>query len=600
MSSIAAFNRVISVLQRYANVPASEVQALARELDDLPGAGGPSTTVEAMAIPVDYNAVGAIDVPSGAVFATQDDVTRALAGATSFKYLQQVYDALPATISHIVTINMAAGVHRPHPTNPTGTTAWVLNTKVVGQGGQLNIVGAAPSLWTPKAFTPSALAITAVQAANRDPFVDLSGTPLAVPAWAQSTSYAVGDRVTANGNTYIVRTAGTSAGSGTGPSGDGSNKLDGTVRWDFVTVGSAWLKGWWAVFNTGQAAIVHDHTSSRVNCIEVISPAPSSILYFARPSTVLRNSLNDTTSRGTAGAVASGTLNLTGIGTQLSLQDISLEPFTANANMWSHTSGTFRATRFLMDAETAYYMLPATTFPAQGNQLSLLAGTRGGSASLFSFVFADRVQDNSGADVILSVDSPISIFGAFMQNSEDGVGVRSPRGIFGSVYGLILDRVGFNNGNNPYGAILADGYGVSLAFFDPGTAGVLGVGRENELRGGHPSLPGITYMRGATNRTDAQRCKFKNHTGPVVRVVSGSVFDIIDSDGVSEGFLDAGGNADVGIDVVGPTAGVGIRTNTTITGTNGDVRIGGSVVTYASIPSTGTGHANSASAIRRV
>ena len=54
------------------------------------------------------------------------------------------------------------------------------------------------------------------------------------PAWAGTTAYSVGDRVTNDtpSRTYECTTAGTSAASG-GPTGTGTGISDGTVVWDF-------------------------------------------------------------------------------------------------------------------------------------------------------------------------------------------------------------------------------------------------------------------------------------------------------------------------------------------------------------------------------
>ena len=56
------------------------------------------------------------------------------------------------------------------------------------------------------------------------------------PAWAQSTAYALGALVTANGNLYQCTTAGTSAAAGTGPAGNGTGIADGTAAWSYVQV----------------------------------------------------------------------------------------------------------------------------------------------------------------------------------------------------------------------------------------------------------------------------------------------------------------------------------------------------------------------------
>ncbi len=60
---------------------------------------------------------------------------------------------------------------------------------------------------------------------------------VALTAWAALTGYVVGDRVTNSGNTYICRTAGTSAGSG-GPTTKISDITDGSVHWRFMGLGT--------------------------------------------------------------------------------------------------------------------------------------------------------------------------------------------------------------------------------------------------------------------------------------------------------------------------------------------------------------------------
>lgn len=59
---------------------------------------------------------------------------------------------------------------------------------------------------------------------------DSTVTIAAATAWAQSTAYTVGDIVTANSQVWLCSTAGTSASSGTGPTGT-SPIYDGSVRW---------------------------------------------------------------------------------------------------------------------------------------------------------------------------------------------------------------------------------------------------------------------------------------------------------------------------------------------------------------------------------
>ena len=56
-----------------------------------------------------------------------------------------------------------------------------------------------------------------------------------IAAWANSTTYSVGNKVISNHNIYKCDTAGTSSATSTGPVGEANNIGDGTTRWDFVS-----------------------------------------------------------------------------------------------------------------------------------------------------------------------------------------------------------------------------------------------------------------------------------------------------------------------------------------------------------------------------
>jgi len=60
------------------------------------------------------------------------------------------------------------------------------------------------------------------------------GPLLTAPAWATSTAYlTLGQQVLANGNRYVLTQTGTSAATGTGPSGTGAGIVDGTAEWNY-------------------------------------------------------------------------------------------------------------------------------------------------------------------------------------------------------------------------------------------------------------------------------------------------------------------------------------------------------------------------------
>jgi uncharacterized phage protein gp47/JayE len=62
---------------------------------------------------------------------------------------------------------------------------------------------------------------------------------VALTAWGTSTSYSVGDRVTANSRCYQCITSGLSSGIGTGPSSADPDIVDGTVHWEYIGEGTA-------------------------------------------------------------------------------------------------------------------------------------------------------------------------------------------------------------------------------------------------------------------------------------------------------------------------------------------------------------------------
>lgn len=64
---------------------------------------------------------------------------------------------------------------------------------------------------------------------------ELAAFASTAPAWTVATAYALGQRVSNARNLYQAAAAGTSAGSGTGPTGTGT-VVDGTVSWQWVSL----------------------------------------------------------------------------------------------------------------------------------------------------------------------------------------------------------------------------------------------------------------------------------------------------------------------------------------------------------------------------
>ena len=74
---------------------------------------------------------------------------------------------------------------------------------------------------------------------------------------------------------------------------------------------------------------------------------------------------------------------------------------------------------------------------------------------------------------------------------------------------------------------------------------------------------------------------FQDNLGPCVQLDEGGQVDFQSING--SGFVDAGGNTDVGLDLVGQGSKALLNTGSNVTGTSGDVRVNGSIYTYANI-----------------
>lgn len=235
-----------------------------------------SATREPLTFNVDYNLASAIRTPA-VVFSRQIEIDGYLraAGATAFQYLQDVWDALPTDIMHNVTINLAAGIHRPRNPENAGTFGWTFSNRVI-TATTLHITGAGSGSFI---TVVASQAITSTQAASNDPWVDVS------PA----TPYA------------------------------GLN-----------------LKGYKVVLSTGQIATIHDHTASRLFLLEALSPTGPTTVIVARPGTELRNSYNDTTAAKTGGGIQ---INNPYLGRSIHIENIELSQFNTGFGISTSSGG---------------------------------------------------------------------------------------------------------------------------------------------------------------------------------------------------------------------------------------------------------------------
>jgi hypothetical protein len=93
-----------------------------------------------------------------------------------------------------------------------------------------------------------------------------------VPAWATGTAKKVGEPVTANSNVYRCVDGGTTAGSGTGPSGTGSSIADNDILWAYVGPAATAFAGGFAMVNIDSTSIIFYGTDAAITTTAASAP----------------------------------------------------------------------------------------------------------------------------------------------------------------------------------------------------------------------------------------------------------------------------------------------------------------------------------------
>ena len=404
------------------------------------GGGGGSqifTTVEALTFSVDYNDPTAIDPTPGLIFTLQSEINNFLTagGATAFKHLTPVLDAIPYHVAHQVNVVLAAGVHRPRPTDTTAAFTFPLKNIFALNYPTLNIMGAPPSQWTVRDPSLVTLTISSVSAPNsQDPWIDVSGTPFAT--------------------------------------------FD--------------LRGYYAVLNTGQTVLIHKHTNSRLYVLTDALPTPATITKIASPSTILRNSLDDINQL--AGTYANSYQEV--FSGPLIFLDLKFEPFSAGN--FALYGGSTTAQRVMYDSKTipgynqwivwAYAFLNLQDYSALvgtwsactvfaggvssiGIQNSYFQGSRwgvdiGGASTLYlmgGVVFDNAGYDiNYGAAITIEQLSYFLAYGDIYYSSKQNEIRNQPAG----VPGLTFRSGAYNREDYVIGIIFANNAGPCVRLFD--------------------------------------------------------------------------------------------------------------------------------------
>jgi hypothetical protein len=464
-----------------------------------------------MVIPVDYNDVGAVDPGPDDVFWSQMVVDRFLAAnsATNFKHIAAVWEAFPDVIKHDITFNLAAGIHRPRPTDTV--SAWPLNSKEVA--GAITINGASPSSWTLVDPSLEDLAIDTVQSGSGNPYVSFTGTPL--------------------------------------------------FGFD--------LKGWLAVFDTGQVSPIHLHDDSTLYITGEISPTPStvSVMY---PSTILRNSIDDATK------VANN------YGLEISANKRSSDFSSSIIYINYATVDPFGEYNAIYGAEGFHYwtniVVRRDTGPTEdGGSFSTFGAYGAYAIGCTQRAFTSATDTAAGFyDTYFA-----GLIGSYFRGGQDGVSFSNvtlaafQTTVLDDVSDAVGDAVGWAS------LVLRDVREIEFSEYNEG--------KRNEIRAGGNSIAGLRFERAALRPFFGSRILFKDVQGPCVEIYPHTRV-VVEGNCIGSsnpaGFIDAGGNGDVGIELKGSYAYCKLESGTDAAGTNGDVRLkGDEIVDYTTIETDG-------------
>lgn len=474
----------------------------------------PVVTVSDITIPVDYNDGTAVDPPAGTVFWSQKQVDDFLndQSASNFKHLELVYAALPIIILHNIIIQLAAGVHRPSPTPLNDAYSIFLAGKTTVGIGSVKIVGTPPSSW--------------------EVISGLSGLIIDSHTGTGDPSLYVG---TSNPNAFAG--------------------LD--------------LRGYYAVLSTGQATPIINNDDNTLYTVATQSPAVTDgidTVTVARPSTIIRNSLDDTTSFMTGFILTVGG-GAADVYAGISFEDITLESF-ACVTMFDFGNILITCTRVLFDHIT--YTQPPYNITANGHGILPFELSRAQFDTCSFRSASGNGVDGSFGPGVNSDSFFMFVIACFFMGGDRDDGFRIAGGATVRLYGTVFV-------DHP--VYVRECAEIDFADTDY-------YGRYCEIRDVAAGYPGLVFERRGhalqlSEGNIYHRIIFKNNTGPCVRLHNGQI-------DVSSTWLDGGGNLDVGIELVGPFSEMSLSLATNVSGSIGDVRdADGSILSYTTIQATG-------------
>lgn len=326
-------------------------------------------------------------------------------------------------------------------------------------------------------------------------------------------------------------------------------------------------RGLTLILDTGQKALVHKFTDSRLYLVTKISPTGPVSGAVGRPATILRNSQKGTeTTRHCSTSLVRNVADSAGTYSVLFIKSFTIESINAIVAVWDSSSKVYTAIN-TCTIDYASQVDDLGLNPSGGPE-TFIASARGIGGINFPY---------SSLRGSLLAETPVGGMGAVALISR------------ANLHSWNCYIGGFDNIINVYGGgvfILRDGVvdqikAIIIEDFSRFTsqAGLSASGVTTILR--NFTDYGILFTNGSYEPYSAEgrEYQFEDQQGPCI-ILSNSA--TIASDGGK--ILDGGGNLDVGIEVRGSFVRAGLTALTNVTGALGDMRIEGVIGSYSSLP----------------
>jgi len=328
------------------------------------------------------------------------------------------------------------------------------------------------------------------------------------------------------------------------------------------------LIGFNIVTSDGLVATINDNTGDRIFLNQPLSPAPTdgvSTVTVATQGTVFRNSLDDLTNEYFFTMLVQG-----GPLFSVTVNDISIQGFGSLGSL-DVLDDITSFNRVIIDDWTPEQA------PLSRNGNGYAVNTTNANAQFTGCSFKRTENPNSDNILFGNANSSITMTYCVGVGGQDGIQL-GPSTVL-RLINCVFDKVSTSIPAARKGMLEFDS--LSQVDFFQGNPG-----KSNEVRNSAATVSGVhvqdSAIVGFNQISRNQHCIFTDCAGACLSVGPGVNIDI-----EGTGFIDGGGNLDVGIDMQGPLSSISLPSTNDVAGANGDVRLAGVVLTYADIVTNG-------------